>query len=74
MAESICRINECGDKYWELSNKKFHREDGPAIVWNTGLCSWWLNGHYYFSKEQYFEASTKENQEKLLYNSEFMNG
>jgi len=44
MTESICKIDEFGDKYWYL-NGEFHREDGPAVEYTTGTKIWYLNGH-----------------------------
>ena len=38
---------ENDSKYWELSNGKFHREDGPAIVYTNGDKQWCINGDYY---------------------------
>lgn len=26
------------------TNGRFHREDGPAVIWNDGGMEWWLNG------------------------------
>jgi hypothetical protein len=30
-------------EYWCL-NGKFHREDGPAVIWSNGNQYWYLNG------------------------------
>lgn len=62
-----------GVKQWFV-NGKHHREDGPAFVDSYGNKEWCLNGRYFSSKEEYFDHSTEENKEKLLYNPEFMNG
>mgnify|MGYP001114144883 CR=1 FL=1 len=35
---------ENGDELW-LKNGKWHREDGPAVIWKNGKKSWWLNGY-----------------------------
>ena len=35
-------IADCG-KFW-YQNGKFHRTDGPAIIWNDGVKEWWLGG------------------------------
>jgi hypothetical protein len=34
-----------GDKYWFL-NRKYHREDGPAIERSNGDKYWYLNGKW----------------------------
>jgi hypothetical protein len=36
--EADCQVwcNEAGD---------YHREDGPAIIWNNGSREWYFNGH-----------------------------
>jgi hypothetical protein len=74
-----CTTNKFGDKTWKLPNGEIHREDGPAIEWNifsspVPYKEWWLNNKAYSSKEDYFEDSTEENKEKLLYSAEFMSG
>lgn len=34
-----------GVESWTCDKKgHFHREDGPAILYADGSCSWWLNG------------------------------
>ena len=38
---------ENDSKYWELSNGKFHREDGPAIEYFDGDKFWYLNNVEY---------------------------
>ena len=42
------RLNGCivdlgGSKYW-FKDDQYHREDGPAIEWPSGVKSWWFNG------------------------------
>ncbi len=39
-----------GNKIW-LKDDKYHREDGPAIVWNNGTIQWWLNNKIVWSSE-----------------------
>ncbi len=34
-----------GDNWW-YKNGKFHREDGPAKIWNNGYKSWYLDSRY----------------------------
>ena len=37
-------INKYGDKFWELPNGDYHREDGPAAEHSNGYKAWYLNG------------------------------
>lgn len=37
------KIESCDSKNWRL-NGKYHREDGPAIIWGTKCEEWYLNG------------------------------
>jgi len=37
-------INRYGTKKWFDSDKKFHREDGPAIEWHDGEKCWYKHG------------------------------
>jgi hypothetical protein len=42
MAE--CEIDERGNEWWPKRNGKYHREDGPAVVWVGGPNEWFYNG------------------------------
>jgi hypothetical protein len=42
-AQSICKIDTDGSKYWYL-NDELHREDGPAVECANGHKRWYLNG------------------------------
>ena len=37
-------LDHSGDRHWIDSDGKFHREDGPAILWNSGGKRWLLHG------------------------------
>ena len=39
-----------GDKIWKV-NGKFHRTDGPAIVWASGHKEWWIDDVKHTEKE-----------------------
>ena len=43
MIENTVRVHANGDKLWYL-NGKLHREDGPAIEYESGDNFWSLNG------------------------------
>ena len=29
---------------WKNKKGEFHREDGPAVIYNNGIVEWWWNG------------------------------
>ena len=37
-------IDEKGNKFWYNEDGKYHREDGPAVIWNDGSKTWYKNG------------------------------
>jgi hypothetical protein len=39
-----CEIDKYGNKYWKNEEGQYHRENGPAIEWNNGDKSWYING------------------------------
>ena len=43
-AESTCKIDYAGTKYWRNSEGLCHRTDGPAIERSNGTKCWFLNG------------------------------
>ena len=45
--ESICKVDQYGNKFWYNSKGELHREnDLPAIEYASGGKSWYLNGKY----------------------------
>jgi len=40
--QSICKIDEDGNKYW-FFNSQLHREDGPAVEYTDGYKAWYLH-------------------------------
>ena len=52
-----CHIHSDGTstKHWRNEEEKLHREDGPAIVWEDGTHSYYLNGKQYTKKEYWKE-------------------
>lgn len=62
-------------KMWYVKDYYFHREDGPAVIWENGADydsqkagkEFWLHGQKY-SAEEYFEALTPEQKEKAVWN------
>ena len=42
--KSICIIDLDGDKFWYNDKGQYHREKGPAIIYQNGDKKWYLNG------------------------------
>jgi len=57
---------------WYIHGKR-HRKDGPAVTYYDGRVEWALEGRTY-SKEDWFNALSKENQIKMLYSEYFIKG
>jgi hypothetical protein len=57
-------ITTTGIKVWKLPNGQLHRQDGPAVEYNNGSKSWWLNGIKY--TEQKYKHKTRSMKLKLL--------
>lgn len=38
---------------------QLHREDGPAVIFSSGNCEWWLNGIQYNTMLEYMIANEK---------------
>jgi len=68
-------LERCKDHilYFIKGTTKFHREDGPAVIYSDGRLEWCLNGEF-FSKEEWFEALTEEQKAKALYSEYFIKG
>ncbi len=52
---------------WFL-NGEYHRDDGPAVIYEEGLKSWWLYNIRYDSQEEWFDSLTSEQKEKAIWN------
>ena len=61
-----------GLKEWWINGKR-HRVDGPAIILPNVKIEWWLNNKQY-TREDWFEALTKEQKIKALYSEYFIIG
>lgn len=42
--KTIRRINYEGVEFWHNYNWKFHREDGPALIYPDGSQFWYIDG------------------------------
>jgi|14BtaG_2_1085337.scaffolds.fasta_scaffold29762_3 hypothetical protein len=79
MTNAICKIYPSGLKRWtiepqesdKLGPRLNHREGGPAIEASDGRREHHLDGIEY-SKAEYFDKVTREQQAKLIFNPEFM--
>jgi hypothetical protein len=40
-------IHEYGEKFWYDSNGKFHRDDGPAVIYADGDKAWYQHGKFH---------------------------
>jgi hypothetical protein len=43
-SESFMKINKFGDKIWTTNDGVLHRLDGPAVEYNGGSETWWMDG------------------------------
>ena len=43
-SESFMKINEFGDKIWTTNDGVLHRLDRPAVEYNGGSETWWMDG------------------------------
>jgi hypothetical protein len=60
-----------GRKEWFIKGKR-HRGDGPALILADGRIFWYLNNICFDKKEEWFEALTEEQKEKVLYSEYFI--
>lgn len=58
-------------KAWWINGKR-HREDGPAVIYGDGDLRWCLNGTFFDSKEEWFEALTEEKKAKAIFSEHFI--
>ncbi len=57
---------------WYVNGRR-HREDGPAVIYPDGSLLWCINDKVFKTKEEWFEALTPEQQQKMLYSEYFVN-
>jgi hypothetical protein len=53
-------INEFGTKKWFNSKGQLHRDDGPAIIFDSGAKVWFINGKFHRTDGPAFENSYGE--------------
>lgn len=63
------RVYSNGNKEWWF-NGKLHRIDGPAIENSDGLIEWCYKGKFFKSKEEWFDALSKDEQIEYLFKIE----
>lgn len=59
------KLNVFAIIYFE--NGKLHREDGPAIIYNSGLKKWYFQGEN-ISPQELFDKLTSEQKERVIWN------
>jgi hypothetical protein len=59
-------ITPGGHQYWFNSNRKFHREDGPAIIYADGELRWYINSALYNDNKSYQEAANLSNEDMTV--------
>ncbi len=64
-------VEKGGYKAWWINGKR-HREDGPAVIYINGDLEWCLNGTFFDSKEEWFEALTESQKEKAIFSEYFI--
>lgn len=56
--------------HWYLQKSDYylilHREDGPAIEWTDGRCTWWLHGQIYTFAEWCDRVKLSEEEKTML--------
>jgi len=72
MNDSLCYITPSGIEIWKMGSV-LHREDGPAVRFPDGRCCYYLRGRCLL-KQEWFEALSEEQQEKLLFIPDVMAG
>jgi hypothetical protein len=60
-------INKVGDKNYYV-NGELHREDGPAIIWDTGAEFYYLNNVFYLEKFYWKEIERRKSLKFILSN------
>jgi hypothetical protein len=59
-------IDRYGDITWFNEAGKYHREDGPSIIYPDGSLYWYINGHNYYSFMSWFNDLHATDEAKLL--------
>jgi hypothetical protein len=57
-----------------LKNGKYHRVDGPAVIWWDGFLEWWIDGVQYKKLDDWLEVLTDSQKMHLLYSEHFIRG
>jgi hypothetical protein len=53
-------------KRWYVGSN-IHREDGPAVEYDSGAVDWWLNGKYYYELNDWLKDNhTLTDEEKVM--------
>ena len=61
MSDSTMETDKFGIKRWKNSKGQYHRTDGPAVVGEDGIKSWFVNGQFHRLNGPAVEYSNGEN-------------
>lgn len=51
------KIAPSGVEYWKDKDGRFHREDGPAIIYSNGAWDWYIHGKNITEQVQHWMKS-----------------
>jgi hypothetical protein len=51
---------------WYNKHGEWHREDGPAVIYNDGEVEWFINGASYNTFDEWLIKLNKSDEDKML--------
>jgi hypothetical protein len=51
------KISDNGTKFWFNKNRHWHREDGPALIYNNGDQAWYINNFRHRDNKSFQSAA-----------------
>jgi hypothetical protein len=60
------RIRMLNAYAWSDEENDFHREDGPAVMYDTGSVSWYVHGIPCCSNKEYQQATGLSDEDMLI--------
>ncbi len=51
--------HSCNEKHISAFCNNLHREDGPAVIWDTGIVMYYLDNTHYSEQEFYKEVARR---------------
>jgi hypothetical protein len=58
-------VDEDGNEFWKDCHTRFHRTDGPAIIWNDYHMSWHVDGRRYRDNKSFQVAANLSDEDML---------